>query len=64
MTTSAKHRAGGGAHAAFDAAAFEGGPGGTGTGHEETVIADDDLPVGADIDEQADLLGVRGKVGA
>ena len=48
----------GGAHAAFDAAALERRAGRAGTGHEEIAVADHDLAVGADVDEEVDVLGV------
>ena len=49
--------AGGGPHAVADAAALKGRAGGTGGAHQPVLVADHDLAVGADVDEQAHLLG-------
>ena len=54
----------GGSHAVFDAAAFEGGTGGAGAGHHEFAVADDEFAIGADIDEEAQAVGLVGEVGA
>ena len=45
----------GGPHAELDAAAFEGRSGGAGGAGQPLLVADDDLAVGADIDEQGQL---------
>ena len=50
------HGAVGGTHAAADVAAFKGGTGGAGTGHEEIPVAEDKLAVGAQVDEQAHFI--------
>ena len=47
--------AGGGPHAELDAAALEGRSGGAGGAGQPLLVADDDLAVGADIDEQRQL---------
>ena len=44
----------GGAHAAADGGALEGGAGRSGGGEQPVAAAEDDLAVGADVDEQAD----------
>ena len=48
----------GGPHPAGDVPALEGGPGGAGTAHEELAVAEDQLPVGAQVDEEAHLRAV------
>ena len=50
-------RADRGAHAAGDAAAFEGGAGRAGAGDEPLLVAEDHLAVGADVDEDGELVG-------
>ena len=45
-----------GAHAVADGRGLEGGPGWCSRGHEALAVADHDLAVGADVDEQAQSL--------
>src|SRR5699024_793957 len=45
----------GGPHAAGDVAALEGGAGGAGAGHEELVVAEYQLAVGAKVNKEAQL---------
>ena len=49
----------GGAHAVAHAAALEGRPGGAGADDQPVPVAEDHLAVGADVDEQGELLGAR-----
>ena len=52
-----------GAHTAGDVAALEGGTGGAGAGHQEVPVAEHDLAVGAQVDEQAQLVLVPDHAG-
>ena len=52
------HGAVGGPHTAGDVAALKGGTGGAGTAHQEIPVAEDDLAVGAQVDEQTHLIPV------
>ena len=47
-----------GAHTAGNVAALKGGAGGTGAAHKEVPVAEDDLAVGAKVDEQAQRVAV------
>ena len=49
--------AGGGAHAVAHAAALEGGPGRAGARQQPVLVAEHHLAVGADVDEQGELVG-------
>ena len=48
----------GGAHTAGNVTALKGGAGGTGAAHQEVPVAEDNLAVGAQVDEQAQRVAV------
>ena len=48
----------GGAHTAGDVAALKGRPGGAGAAHEKIPVAEDDLAVGAKVNEQTHFVFV------
>ena len=52
------------AHAAVHAGPLQGRPGGGGRGHQPLLVADHDLPVGADVQQQGELLLLIGAYGS
>ena len=52
-----------GPHAAGDVAAFESRPGGAGARHQEILVAEGDLTIGAQVNEEAELRFVPNQAG-
>ena len=57
-------RAEGRAHAAVDSSSLERGPGRAGAADQELGIADHQLAVGADVEEETDVGRIRRQIGA